>query len=211
MHESGSDLFVARGRKLEALRARGAELYPNDFAPSDIAGELHARFRAATADELAAQKNSVAIAGRIVGGIRDLGKTAFFHVNDRTGSLQIYVKRQDIGEEGFEIYRLADAGDIVGVEGTLFRTRARELSVAARSIRVLTKALRPLPEKWHGLSDTEIRYRQRYLDLIANPESRRIFEMRTRIVSAIRRFLDGRGYVEVETPVLPPLYGGAAE
>jgi lysyl-tRNA synthetase class 2 len=210
MPDSASDLLVARRRKLEALRDGGRPLYPNDFVPSDTAADVHARFGETTSEVLAAKKIDVRVAGRIVGGIRDRGKAAFFHVQDRTGRLQVYVKREDLGEEGFEIYRLADAGDIVAVEGTLFRTRTGELSVAAGSFRILTKALRPLPEKWHGLSDTEIRYRQRYLDLIANPEARRIFETRTRIVSAIRRFLDRSGYVEVETPVLQPLYGGAA-
>jgi len=209
MPDSASDLLVARRRKLELLRARGGALYPNDFAPSHVTAEIHSGFGEMDAQALASRNEATRIAGRIV-SVRDFGKAAFFHLQDRSGRLQVYVKREELGEQGFETYRLSDLGDLVGVEGRLFRTKTGELSVLASSLRILTKTLRPLPEKWHGLSDTETRYRQRYLDLIANPEARRIFELRTRIVSAIRRFLDERGYLEVETPVLQPLYGGAA-
>ncbi|MGH7820698.1 MAG: amino acid--tRNA ligase-related protein, partial [Candidatus Binatia bacterium] len=209
MPDSASDLLVARRRKLELLRERGGVLFPNDFGPSHTTAELHDRFHDVDADTLAAETETYRLAGRIV-SVRDFGKAAFFHLQDRDGRLQVYVKREAIGAEDFERYRLADLGDIVGVGGRLFRTKTGELSLLADSFRILTKALRPLPEKWHGLSDVETRYRSRYLDLIANPEVRRIFELRTRIVAAIRRFLDGRGYLEVETPVLQPLYGGAA-
>jgi len=210
MPDSPSDLLVARRRKLEALRALGAPPYPNDFTPEQTTGELHERFGKSDAAELEKTAVTARIAGRIVGGIRDQGKTAFFHVQDRAGRLQVYVKRDILGEAGFETYRQADVGDIVAIEGPLFRTRAGELTVQARAFRVLTKALRPLPEKWHGLADTETRYRQRYLDLIANPEVAEVFRKRAAILQRIREFLVGRGFLEVETPMMQLQAGGAA-
>ena len=209
MPDSASDLLVARRRKLEALRARGGALYPNDFRPSHTTGELRSRFADAPAETLAG--GGVArIAGRIVGAVRDFGKTAFFHVQDRTGRLQVYVKRDEIGAEAFELYRQCDVGDIVGVEGTLFRTKAGELTVLTRAVRILTKALRPPPEKWHGLADTEIRYRQRYLDLIANPEVAEVFRKRAAILQGIREYFTARDFLEVETPMMQLQAGGAA-
>jgi lysyl-tRNA synthetase class 2 len=209
MPDSASDLLVARRRKLEALRARGAALFPNDFVPSHTAAALRARWGNATAEELPGQSGGVRIAGRIVGA-RDFGKAAFFHLQDRTGRLQVYVKREEIGADGFESYRLSDVGDIVGVEGSLFRTRTGELSVLARSFRILTKALRPLPEKWHGLADTETRYRQRYLDLIANPAVADVFRKRALILQKIREYFVARDFLEVETPMMQLQAGGAA-
>ena len=179
MPDSASDLLVARRRKLEALRARGGTLFPNDFVPSATTGELRARFDTMDAEALEKTKPAARIAGRIL-GIRDFGKSAFFDLQDRGGRIQVNVKRDDLGDD-FETYRNADIGDIVAVEGPLFRTRAGELTVRARSFRVLTKSLRPLPEKWHGLADTEIRYRQRYLDLIANAEVADVFRKRAAI------------------------------
>jgi lysyl-tRNA synthetase, class II len=209
MPDSASDLRVARRRKLEALRARGEVLFPNDFVPSHTTAELCARWGNATAEELAGRADRVRVAGRIVGA-RDFGKAAFFHLQDRTGRLQAYVKRDEIGVDGFETYRLSDVGDIVAVEGSLFRTRTGELSVLARSFRILTKSLRPLPEKWHGLADTEIRYRQRYLDLIANPEVGDVFRKRAVILQKIREYFTARDFLEVETPMMQLQAGGAA-
>jgi lysyl-tRNA synthetase, class II len=208
MPDSASDLLVARRRKLEALRARGGALYPNDFVPSATTGELRARFGAMDTEALEKTKAETRIAGRIV-GLRDFGKSAFFDLQDRSGRVQVNVKRDDLGDD-FDVYRNADIGDIVAVEGPLFRTRAGELTVRARSFRVLTKSLRPLPEKWHGLADTEIRYRQRYLDLIANPEVADAFRKRAVILQKIREYFIEREFVEVETPMMQLLAGGAA-
>jgi len=209
MPDSASDLLVARRRKLEALRAGGGSAFPNDFVPDRTIGELVARFGEMDAERLAQQSEEVRVGGRIV-GMRDFGKTAFFDLQDRAGRVQVYVKREELGEEGFERYRLADIGDIVAVEGPLFRTRPGELTVRARSFRILSKALRPLPEKWHGLADTEIRYRQRYLDLIANPDVAEVFRKRATIVRRIREFFVARDFIEVETPMMQLLAGGAA-
>src|SRR5262245_34675722 len=208
MPDSASDLLVARRRKLEALRARGGTLYPNDIVPSVTSGELRARFGAMDAEALEKAKPEARIAGRIV-GIRDFGKSAFFDLQDRAGRLQVNVKRDELRDD-FEVYRNADIGDIVAVEGPLFRTRAGELTVRARSFRVLTKSLRPLPEKWHGLADTEIRYRQRYLDLIANAEVADGFRKRAAILQKIREYFTEQEFIEVETPMMQLLAGGAA-
>ncbi len=208
MPDSASDLLVARRRKLEALRARGGTLFPNDFVPSATTGELRARFDMMDAEALEKTKPAAQIAGRIV-GIRDFGKSAFFDLQDRGGRIQVNVKRDDLGDD-FETYRNADIGDIVAVEGSLFRTRAGELTVRARSFRVLTKSLRPLPEKWHGLADTEIRYRQRYLDLIANAEVADVFRKRAAILQKIREYFIEQEFIEVETPMMQLLAGGAA-
>jgi lysyl-tRNA synthetase class 2 len=209
MPDSGSDLLVARRRKLEALRARGGVVFPNDFVPDRSTAALRARFGEMDAARLEAVDEVVRLAGRIVGA-RDFGKTAFFDLQDRTGRLQVYVKREELGEAAFETYRQSDVGDIVAVDGKLFRSRAGELSVRARSFRILTKALRPLPEKWHGLADTEIRYRQRHLDLIANPEVADVFRKRAAILQSIREFFVAREFIEVETPMMQLLAGGAA-
>jgi lysyl-tRNA synthetase, class II len=209
MPDSASDLLVARRRKLEALRARAGVAFPNDFVPDRTTAELRARFGEMDAERLDAVDDVVCIAGRIVGA-RDFGKTAFFDLQDRAGRLQVYVKRDEVGEPAFETYRQSDVGDIVAVEGRLFRSKAGELSVRARSFRILTKSLRPLPEKWHGLADTEIRYRQRYLDLIANPEVAGVFRKRAAILQNIREYFVAREFIEVETPMMQLLAGGAA-
>ena len=209
MPDAASDLLIARRRKLEALRAAGDAAYPNDFTPDRTIGELRARFDALDAERLAQTSEVVRIGGRIV-GVRDFGKTAFFDLQDRAGRVQVYVKREELRDDDFERYRNADIGDIIAVEGPLFRTRPGELTVRAKSFRVLAKALRPLPEKWHGLADTEIRYRQRYLDLIANPEVAIVFRKRAAILQKIREFFIARDFIEVETPMMQACAGGAA-
>jgi lysyl-tRNA synthetase class 2 len=209
MPDSASDLLVARRRKLEALRARGGVAFPNDFVPDRTTGEARTRFGDVSAERLADAKETVRLAGRIV-GMRDFGKAAFFHLQDRSGRLQVYVKREELGEEGFAVYRHCDVGDVVGVEGELFRTRTGELTLLARRFRILTKSLRPLPEKWHGLADTEIRYRQRYLDLIANPQAAEVFRKRAAIMQKIRDYFAARDFIEVETPMMQLAAGGAA-
>jgi lysyl-tRNA synthetase class 2 len=200
--------IVVRRRKLAALRASGANPFPNDFRPDHSASEVHARFGGLDEGGLAAAPE-IAVAGRVV-ALRDFGKAAFLHLQDRGERLQVYARQDRLGEAGFAVCRGLDLGDVIGVRGRPFRTRTGELTVAAAAMRLLTKAIRPLPEKWHGLTDVEARYRQRYLDLIVNPEARRIFALRSRTLAAIRRFLGERGFLEVETPVMQPVAGGAA-
>ena len=209
MPDPASDLLVARRRKLEGLRAAAGGAYPNDFVPDRTTAEVRARFGEMDGAELEKQTETVRLAGRIV-RLRDQGKAAFFDLQDRTGRVQVYIKQEHLGAERYEYFRHADIGDIVGVEGTPFRTRAGELTVSARSFRLLSKALRPLPEKWHGLADTEIRYRQRYLDLIANPDVADVFRRRAAILQKIREFFVARDFIEVETPMMQLLAGGAA-
>ena len=200
--------IVVRRKKLQALRERGIDPYPNDFRPDHTTAEVHARLSALGEAELA-RAGTLSIAGRVM-AVRDFGKAGFLQVQDRAGRLQVHARRDRLGDEGFQVYRLLDLGDVIGVAGRPFRTRTGELTLEATELRLLAKALRPLPEKWHGLQDVETRYRQRYLDLIVNPEARRIFEVRARAVRYLRDFLVARGYLEVETPMMQPIAGGAA-
>ncbi|MDT8440415.1 MAG: lysine--tRNA ligase [Desulfuromonadales bacterium] len=206
--ESPSEILAQRRAKLDELRARGENPFANDFRARHVSSEL----LAAHADQDAAALDQVdtdyAVAGRIMAK-RDFGKAAFIQLQDRAGRLQIYVAKNEIGAEDYESFRRFDIGDIVGVVGRPFRTKTGELSLRAATIRLLTKSLLPLPEKWHGLTDVETRYRQRYLDLIANPEVREVFRVRSRIVALIRQFMVSRDYLEVETPMMQPIAGGA--
>jgi lysyl-tRNA synthetase class 2 len=197
-------LRALRIQKMEALRAAGANPYPYRYA---VTHAVEAVIRGEAA--LTAASTVVRLAGRVM-SLRGHGKTAFGHVEDATGRVQFYVRRQDLAPEAFARFELVELGDVVGVEGVVFRTKTNELTVKAASIEVLAKALRPLPDKWHGLTDKEIRYRQRYVDLIVNTEVREVFRKRSRLVETMRQFLIGKGFLEVETPVLQPLYGGAA-
>ncbi len=202
MTETIDDLVGQRRRKLAELRARGIEPYPTTFRRTLTNVEAVARF-----ESLAGQE--VTVAGRIVGR-RIMGRASFAHIQDGTGRIQLFLKEDVLGSEAYAIFRdLYDVGDFVGATGRLMKTRTGEISVEVRQLTLLAKSLRPLPEKWHGLTDVEKRYRQRYLDLIANPHVRRIFQIRSATVSAMRRFLEQRGFIEIDTPVLQPLYGGA--
>jgi len=203
------DQFEQRQRKLVQLREAGYNPYPHEFRWKATAAELAGRYAAATAAELEASKVEVRVAGRLV-SYRLMGKAGFAHLQGDGGRLQIYVRKDVVGERGFELFHLLDLGDQIGVSGHLFRTKTGELSVWVQELTLLAKALLPLPEKWHGLSDVELRYRQRYLDLIANEKSREVFLTRARIVQELRRFFDAHGYVEVETPMMHPIAGGAA-
>ncbi len=207
--EDKSVEFQQRMEKLDELRKSGVDPYPNDFKPKDVCAAVAAKFGPLSKEELEADPGDVSIAGRIM-AIRDFGKASFIRVQDRSGSLQAYVKKDVVGEDAFALFKKCDVGDIVGVVGRLFRTRTDELTVEAATIRLLSKGLHPLPEKWHGLTDVEARYRQRYLDLMVNPEVKEVFLKRTEIVRLIREFLTSRAYVEVETPMLQPIPGGAA-
>src|SRR5437870_4133316 len=199
---------VVRRKKLQALRARGVNPYPNDFRPDHTAGDLHARCEG-LADAALASIGPVRVAGRIV-GLRDFGKAGFLHLQDRAGRIQVHARRDRLSEAAFELYRTFDLGDVVGVRGRPCRPRTGELTVEADDVRLLAKALRPLPEKWHGLVDVETRYRQRYVDLVVNADVRRIFRTRAAAVAYLRSFLAARDYVEVETPIMQPIAGGAA-
>ena len=202
-----AQLIEQRRAKLAALRAAG-NAYPNDFRRDALAADILAAHADMPNEELERSPRRVSIAGRIMTR-RIMGKAAFVHAKDMSGALQLYVKRDEIGEDAFDEFKSWDLGDIVGAEGYVFRTRTGELSLHVERIRLLTKALRPLPEKWHGLTDLESRYRQRYVDLIVNDEARRVFQIRSRAIDAIRRFLQARGFLEVETPMMHPIPGGA--
>ncbi|MEW6032446.1 MAG: lysine--tRNA ligase [Bacillota bacterium] len=195
------DVFAWRRDKLARLRELGLDPFGRRYPRTHSCREAHERF-----EDLAGQE--VSLAGRLV-AVRRHGKASFFDIADESGRLQVYIRADKTGEDVLRVFDLLDLGDIVGVRGPLFRTRTGEDTVELRSLTVLAKALRPLPEKFHGLRDVDTRYRLRYLDLIANPAVRRVFDARSRTIRAIREFLDARGFTEVETPVLSPLAGGA--
>jgi lysyl-tRNA synthetase, class II len=199
----------ARGERLAALRATGADPYPARVAAVTRLAAVRERFDAKDEAALAAEPTDVAVAGRVM-AIRSFGKLVFMTLREDGVNLQVSCRKPDLAPDVQVTLGLIDVGDFVRAEGTLWRTRTGELTVGARALTVLAKSLHPLPEKWHGLADVEARYRQRYLDLLVNEDARRIAVTRARIVSAMRAFLDGRGFLEVETPVLQPLYGGAA-
>ncbi len=200
-------LLAERRTKLAALRAQGSA-YPNDFRPDASAAALHADFDAVPADELPALARQVAVAGRLMLK-RVMGKASFGTLQDASGRIQIYVTNDHTGPDGHGAFKHFDLGDIVACRGSLFKTRSGELTVQATEVRLLAKNLHPLPDKFHGLEDVETRYRQRYVDLLVTPESRQRFVHRGRIVSALRREMEEAGFVEVETPMLHPIPGGA--
>ncbi len=203
------DLFAQRVKRIAEIEALGFRAYGQRFDFTHTIPQILASEKDKTTEELAAAKPPVKIAGRMM-TMRDMGKAAFCHLQQSGVRLQVYIRRDAVSERDYALYKLLDLGDIVGVEGYLFRTRTGELSVHAEKLTFLSKILLNLPEKFHGLEDVEIRYRQRYLDLIANPESQKIFVTRARIISSLRRQLEERGFVEVETPMMQSLYGGAA-
>ena len=205
--EELSELLLQRRRKVDALWEAGVNPYPNDFRPLHTSAEVIAAY--GDKEQFDACNEQYVVAGRILAR-RSFGKAAFIQLQDRKGRIQVYVKKDDIGAEAFEAFESFDIGDIVGVEGFPFRTKTGELSLHTKKIRLLVKSLHPLPEKFHGLTDLETRYRQRYVDLIVNPESRDVFIKRSRIVNLIRGFMAGRDFLEVETPMMQPIPGGAA-
>ncbi len=203
------DQFEQRQKKLEQIQALGYDPYPREFRWTDTPAALVDQYNQISGAELETMNKEVRVAGRMV-SFRLMGKAGFAHLQGAGKRIQIYVKKDVVGEPGFQLFHLLDLGDSIGVEGHLFRTKTNELSIWVEKIFFLSKALLPLPEKWHGLSDVEVRYRQRYLDLIANEESRQVFVTRARIIQELRRFFDARGYIEVETPMMHPIPGGAA-
>ncbi len=204
-----NSLIAERRGKLAALRGQGIA-YPNDFRRADLAGALQAEYADAdawTGEALEANGRRVSVAGRMLAK-RVMGKAAFAQIQDTSGRIQLFLQSATLGD-AYDAFKGWDVGDILGAEGTLMRTRTGELSVKVDRLRLLTKALRPLPDKWHGLADVEQRYRQRYVDLIVSPEAREVFVTRSRIVAAIRRWLDERDFLEVETPMMHYIAGGA--
>ena len=201
-------LVAQRYAKLEKIKALGCPVYPSAYSSTHALRQILEQHRNSSREELETQPVTVRVCGRVV-AIRGKGKAGFLNLSDGEHRLQAYIRRDGVGERLFGLYRLLDVGDFLGVEGFLFRTRTGELTVHATGMEFLAKSLLPLPEKWHGLTDIEIRYRQRYLDLIANPGVREVFVTRSRIIRGIRDYLDERGYVEVETPMMQPVAGGA--
>jgi lysyl-tRNA synthetase class 2 len=202
------DLLKQRLSRIREIEALGYHPYGRRFEFTHTIPEIVSGYGGKTAEELSPEVR-VRVAGRLM-TLRHMGKAGFAHLQQNGERLQIYVKKDAVGERDFQLFKLVDIGDIIGVEGYLFRTRTGELTIHAEKLEFLSKTLLSMPEKWHGLEDVEIRYRQRYLDLIANPEVRKVFVARARIISSLRRQLEGRGFIEVETPMMQPLYGGAA-
>ena len=205
--EEINELIEQRIKKLKDLREAGIEPFGSSYGAEDHTSDLHERCRALTKEDLEASPLACSLAGRIV-AMRDFGKAAFAHIQDSTGKIQVYFKKDVLGDT-FSLLKKLDIGDILGLRGMLFRTKTNELTVEVEDFTLLTKSLRPLPEKWHGLRDIETRYRQRYVDLIVNPDVRKVFNQRNRIINAIREFFASKGFIEVETPMMQPIAGGA--
>jgi len=203
-----SELIQQRIRKLEPLKKQGIDPFPNNFKVSHTSRDILETFGPLSDEELKSVRETFCLAGRIL-AIRSFGKASFIHIQDRNGKIQVYFQKDTIGDQAFQLFKTLDIGDFVGLEGSIFRTKTRELTVQVQRFRLLVKSLRPLPEKWHGLTDIETRYRHRYLDLIANPRVKEIFLTRIQAIQKIRDFFTHRGFVEVETPMLHPIPGGA--
>jgi len=208
MSTEESDQVVQRRANLDELIKLGVDPYPQRFERAVSIGSVVADHGSKAAEELEAAQIRTRTAGRIL-AIRSFGKANFLQLSDGRSRIQVYIRQDSVPELDFRVFKLLDIGDWVGVDGRLFRTKTNEFSVWASGLQFLSKCLLPLPEKWHGLQDVETRYRQRYLDLVVNPDSRRVFEVRSRVVTAIREFLIVRGFLEVETPMMQPMAGGA--
>ena len=203
------DQFDQRLRKLEEIQSLGFPPFPHDFRWTETPAQIARDFSQTSGPDLESNPKNVRIAGRIV-SYRFMGKAGFAHLQGSGGRLQIYVRKDVVGDKSFQLFHLLDLGDHIGVRGHLFRTKSGELSVWVEELFFLSKALLPLPEKWHGLADVELRYRHRYLDLIANEKSRLVFYTRARLMQTLRKYFEARGYIEVETPMMHPIAGGAA-
>ena len=204
-----SELIKTRKEKIAALRAAGIDLYPNEVRVGHTSAELRTRFDALDNDALAEVKDTFSLAGRLM-AIRNFGKASFISIQDRKGRLQGFIQKKTLPEEEYDLFRRLDVGDIIYIEGKIFKTKTGELTIEAGRLRLLAKAVHSLPEKWHGLTDMEMRYRRRHLDLIMNPDVREVFHRRSRIIKLIRDFMDGHDFLEVETPMMQPRAGGAA-
>jgi lysyl-tRNA synthetase, class II len=201
-------IYELRREKLKQIEALGQQAYPRKYEFTHTIEQILADYTAKTAEDLEKDRVNVRVAGRIM-AIRLMGKAGFAHLQQDGKKLQIYVKKDAVGDKGFDLYKLLDLGDHIGVSGYLFRTRTGELTVHVEEITFLSKDLLPLPEKWHGLTDVELRYRQRYVDLVMNPEVREVFLKRSKLIQSMRRTLDSHGFIEVETPMMQPIAGGA--
>jgi lysyl-tRNA synthetase class 2 len=208
MTDATNDQLEQRRANFEELQRLGVVPYPHAFERTDTIQALVSAYGDKTHDELEAERVETRTAGRIL-AIRSFGKANFVAISDGAARIQIYIRQDALSERDFALFKLLDFGDYIGVAGRLFRTKTNELTIWASSLEFLAKCFVPLPEKWHGLQDVEIRYRQRYLDLIVNPDSRRVFEVRSRVLASLRGFLNARGYLEVETPMMQPIAGGA--
>jgi lysyl-tRNA synthetase class 2 len=206
--EDYNELIQQRFKKLSEISAMGTRAYAGRFDVSSSSQELLRSYGQSTKEELENKRIEVTLAGRII-AMRSFGKACFSHIQDGSGKSQAYFQKNTLGEDRYALFKKLDIGDFIGVKGFLFRTKTNELTVDVEDFTLLAKSLRPLPEKWHGLTDVELRYRQRYLDLIVNPEVKNVFVLRTKIVHAIRNFLNARGYLEVETPMMQSIPGGA--
>ena len=202
------ELIQQRIRKLEALRQEGINPFPNQYKAKDTSKDILDACGSLSDEELHAMDRIFSVAGRIV-AVRDFGKASFIQIQDRKGKIQAYVRKDLVGESAFQLFKKLDLGDIILAEGKVFRTKTRELTIQVQALRLLVKSLRPLPEKWHGLTDVETRYRQRYVDLIVNPKVKETFVLRTQAIQMIREFFIGRDFLEVETPMMHPIPGGA--
>ncbi|MEK4254083.1 lysine--tRNA ligase [Ureibacillus sp. FSL K6-2830] len=207
--EELNDQLLVRRQKLSDIREKGIDPFGQRFERTHLSSDVFEQFDVFTKEELEEKNDEVVIAGRIMTK-RGKGKAGFAHIQDLAGQIQIYVRQDRVGDEAYDLFKHADLGDIVGIRGVVFRTNAGELSVKANEFTFLTKSLRPMPEKFHGLQDVEQRYRQRYLDLMTNADSKETFITRSKIIRSIRNYLDGQGYLEVETPILHTVAGGAA-
>jgi lysyl-tRNA synthetase class 2 len=206
--EDYNDLIQQRFKKLAEISAMGHKPYAGRFDVSTSAQALQDAYGETTKEALEQNKVELTVAGRIV-AMRSFGKAGFGHIQDGSGRVQVYYQKNTLGEDRYALFKKLDIGDFIGVKGFLFRTKTNELTIEIEEFTLLSKSLRPLPEKWHGLTDVELRYRMRYVDLIVNPDVKKVFLLRTRIVQAIRSFLNTRGYVEVETPMMQSIPGGA--
>jgi lysyl-tRNA synthetase class 2 len=208
-HEELNDQLKVRREKLHTLQEKGLDPFGKRFERTHQTADIVASYNDIEKEELDEKEESVTIAGRIMTK-RGKGKAGFAHIQDLSGQIQIYVRKDAVGDDAYEIFNTADLGDIVGVTGVVFKTKVGELSIKVKSFELLTKSLRPLPDKFHGLKDIEQRYRQRYVDLIMSPESKKTFITRSKIIQAMRRYLDDQGYLEVETPTMHSIPGGAS-
>ena len=206
--DDDNEIIRQRREQLQELRESG-NAYPNDFRRNILAADLHARFGDKDREQLEGEVETFSLAGRMMSR-RVMGKVAFAHIRDMSGQIQLFIRRDNLPDGAYAEFKKWDIGDIIAVTGSVFKTKTGELSIQADSIRLLVKSLRPLPEKFHGLSDQETRYRQRYLDLITNETTRQTFQIRTRVINHLRTFLSGSGFLEVETPMMQAIPGGAA-
>ena len=203
-----SELLRKRLEKMDAMKAEGIDLYPNDARVGDTTASILERFKDADNEILTGLTERFTLAGRLM-AVRNFGKAAFINIQDRKGRIQAYLHRNSIGDAGYSLFKRLDVGDIIFIGGRPIRTRTGELTIEVDELRLLSKAIRPLPEKWHGLTDVETRYRQRHVDLIVNPKVREVFITRSLIINAIRQFMEDRDFLEVETPMMQPKAGGA--